>query len=257
LNELRIPQIAYEELFEKSERYQGCSWIDFSWQGVEGESRNSAQQHENILREKGLARLAKASRAEVYIGVGSQAEYGPVEGAIPEIQAVNPTTQYGRAKNETRLALKEEFFGSNTRFIWARVFSTYGPGDSEKWLIPSLAKSLMRGSQLSLTKCEQLWDYLYVTDAARAFVCLAEGHDLEGIFNVGSGITTPLKDIVNEVARLVNPSFSLRFGEEPYRKDQVMHLQADISRITRLTGWLPQTQIREGIRKTVLELKLD
>ena len=49
----------------------------------------------------------------------------------------------------------------------------------------------------------------------------------------------------------IDPKLSLGIGEAPYRPDQVMHLEADISRLTQAAGWTPGTSLQEGINQTV------
>jgi nucleoside-diphosphate-sugar epimerase len=69
--------------------------------------------------------------------------------------------------------------------------------------------------------------------------------------NLGYGVAYPLREVVERVRDLVNPSLALQFGAVPYRPDQVMHLQADITKLTRATGWQPVTALDEGLRRTV------
>ena len=252
--QLGVETISYEHLHKHIDDYTSCTWIDFSWQGVMGSERNSEAQFDNVERVKEIANLAVLSKAISYIGVGSQAEYGPVDGAITEVTSLNPTSNYGRAKIQAFEALSKLLYDSGTRFVWVRIFSTYGPGDADEWLIPSLVRSLITNSQLKLTKCEQRWDYLFVRDAAEAFVSLVETEGVQGVFNLGSGIATPLKEIVNQIAKLINPTLQLEFGGQLYRSDQVMHLEADISALTAVTGWTPKTDLRVGITETVLSL---
>ena len=47
------------------------------------------------------------------------------------------------------------------------------------------------------------------------------------------------------------PRFKPAYGALPYRPDQVMHLEADISRLQAATAWKPQMNIADGIRATV------
>ena len=52
-------------------------------------------------------------------------------------------------------------------------------------------------------------------------------------------------------ARRLDPSLPIGFGEVPYRPDQVMHLEADITRLKQATSWRPSIGLAEGIRRTV------
>ena len=55
------------------------------------------------------------------------------------------------------------------RHEWCRIVSLFGPFDGEYTLISSLIASLKKGEKFKTTKCDQIWDYIYSKDAARAF----------------------------------------------------------------------------------------
>jgi nucleoside-diphosphate-sugar epimerase len=50
---------------------------------------------------------------------------------------------------------------------------------------------------------------------------------------------------------VIDPSLPLGFGEIPYRLDQVMHLAADITALSSLSGWSPAVSLKSGITETV------
>jgi len=89
-----------------------------------------------------------------------------------------------------------------------------------------------------------------VADAALAIVSVANGN-VSGVFNLGSGLARPLKQIIEAVRAELRTPVVPAYGAIPYRPDQVMHLQADIAKLHAATGWLPQVGLEEGIRQTV------
>ncbi|MDN5006365.1 NAD-dependent epimerase/dehydratase family protein [Bradyrhizobium sp. GCM10027634] len=224
--------------------------VHMAWRGVAGSDRNSPDQAVNVADTVGLAELAASVDAKVFVGAGSQAEYGPYDRAIREDDITGPTTLYGMAKlaaGSMVLRLCEE---RGLRAAWLRIFSTYGPRDADYWLIPSMIRNLRSGQHMALTACEQRWGFLYARDAAAAFR-LAVTHDAaRGIFNVGSPDAPPLRETVTKLRDLVDPRASLGFDELAYRPDQVMVLAADVSRMLAL-GWKPEVPLDEGLRETV------
>ena len=223
-----------------------------AWHGVEGAQRNdSTQIAANLEGTVELAWLAARIGCPTWVGVGSQAEYGPLNRLIAEDAPTEPTTAYGAAKLYAGRAAAEVAAEAGLRFAWLRVFSTYGPKDTPDWMLPYLIRTLARGETPALTGCEQKWDYLYVADAADAIYRVAETPAAAGVMNLGYGVAYPLREVVERVRDLVNPSLALQFGAVPYRPDQVMHLQADITKLTRATGWQPVTALDEGLRRTV------
>jgi nucleoside-diphosphate-sugar epimerase len=185
-----------------------------------------------------------------FVGLGSQAEYGPQTGRIREDCPTRPTTLYGAAKLATCLMLERAAASSGRGFAWLRLFSTYGPGDDPSWMIPYLIRCLLARERPSLTAAEQVWDYLHVDDAAAAVVAVMD-MDAVGVFNLGSGRASPLRDIVTFIRDCIDPALPLGLGEVPYRADQVMHLEADVSALHAATGWAPSVPLQDGLRAVV------
>lgn len=225
--------------------------LHLAWFGVGNALRNDARQVGNIAGTVALVELAREVGARHWIGLGSQAEYGPCAGPIAEDEPTRPTTLYGITKLSAGLLARHLCAEAGMRFAWLRVFSTYGPGDDPAWMIPYLILRLLRGERPALTAGAQLWDYLYVDDAAEAIARVLEDPRAEGVFNLGSGTADTIRAIVERVRDLIDPDLPLGFGEVPYRPDQVMRLQADIGRLRADLGWSPRVGLDEGLKRTV------
>jgi nucleoside-diphosphate-sugar epimerase len=137
------------------------------------------------------------------------------------------------------------------RFAWLRLFSAYGPMDDSGWMIPSLIQQLLRRERPLLTAGTQLWDYLYVADAARAIAQVALTPQASGMFNLGSGRPETIRSVAERIRDAIDPKLPLGLGEVPFRPDQVMHLEADIGRLRATTGWSPEIDLNEGLRRTI------
>jgi len=226
-------------------------FIHCAWSGVGGHQRNEALQIlDNIPLTLDAVELAATVGCRQWIGLGSQAEYGNQNRRMNEDCPLQPTTLYGKAKLAAGVAALALCDARKMAGVWLRVFSTYGPGDAPSWFIPYVIQEFLGGRTPKLTKCEQLWDYLYVTDAARAVIATATGLT-SGAFNLGSGASRPLKDYIEAIRSELGSSLEPAYGAVLYRPDQVMHLEADISKLHLETGWLPRTSLLDGIRKTV------
>jgi nucleoside-diphosphate-sugar epimerase len=220
------------------------------WWGVGNKERNDFRQYDNIIRMCEMANAAKAAEVATVLGVGSQAELGPVSNVITENLPDQPTTKYGFAKAEARLKLHNIFKNSTTRFVWMRIFSTYGPLDTGNWLIPQTVDSLQLGQTMKLTKGEQEWSYLHAFDLARGFQVALESTSVEGIVNVGNPETINLKEAVLEISKNLNAQNLLEFGAVEYRPDQVMKLKPICEKLTE-AGWKPQISFQNGISQTI------
>jgi len=221
-----------------------------AWEGVKGADRNHPIQLGNVQATFSLYQLAQRVGATYMVGLGSQAEYGPCSGRIHESTPTRPTTVYGATKLCTSLTLDSLSTAEGFDFGWLRLFSTYGPTDDPSWLIPYITLQLLQGKRPALTAAEQVWDYLHVRDVASSVIAAIDSH-ARGLYNLGSGNAVPLREIITQVRDQIDPSLPLGFGEIPYRPDQVMHLEADITALSAATGWRPTIELASGIRETV------
>lgn len=225
--------------------------MHLAWFGVGNAYRDDPRQAENLPALRYLLENAHRAGARKFIGMGSQAEYGPCHNRINEEQITLPTSLYGVTKLSSSLMSKTLCAAFGIDFAWLRLFSGYGPKDDPAWMIPYLILSLLKAQKPSLTACEQRWDYIHVRDVASALWHVARTHEANGVFNLGSGMAYPLKHTVSLVRDLINASLPVGIGEKAYAANQVMHLEADIGRLQSVTGWNPQVGLEDGIRETV------
>lgn len=223
-----------------------------AWHGVTAAYRNDPSQITlNVSGSLRLLEIVQAAGCRCWVGMGSQAEYGPYEGILTETLPPRPVTAYGIAKLCTGLLCAKLCAMAETRFLWFRLLATYGPGDDPRHLLPSVIELLIEGKTPALTAGAQRWDYLYIDDAAQALSHAALHSDAQGIFNLGSGHAVTVREMVEQARELIDPTLSLGFGAIPYRPDQSMLLQADISSLQRETGWSPTIRLEEGLQLTV------
>lgn len=232
---------------------QNCdAFFHFGWAGTFGDARNNIRLQElNITYTLDAVEAAKHLNCGVFIGSGSQAEYGRVEGVLKPETPAFPENGYGIAKlaagNLSHILCSQ--YG--IRHIWARILSLYGPGDGANTMIMSCIHSFLNGKESAFTKGEQLWDYLYCDDAADAFYRMAENGRDGSIYPLGSGKAAPLKDYIYAIRDLVNHDLQPGIGKIPYADKQVMHLCADISKLQQDTGFKPNTDFVSGIKQTI------
>lgn len=232
--------------------HEADAFIHLAWAGTFGDARNDFKlQEDNVRYALDAVRLAKSLGCHTFVGAGSQAEYGRVSGILKPDTPCNPENGYGiyklKAEEQTR-GLCEEL---GLVHIWPRVLSVYGPYDGEKTMIMSTIRKLIDGRKPSLTKGEQMWDFLYCDDAALAFLELAAGGKSGQVYPLGSGVARPLREYIEILRDSINPKAELGFGEVPYSEKQVMHLQADIGKLTEDTGFVPHVTFEDGIRRTI------
>lgn len=232
------------------------AFYHFAWAKTTGAGRNDMPaQIDNIRYTMDAVSAAAALGCKVFVGAGSQAEYGRVEGVLRSETPCFPENGYGMAKLCAGQMSRVECEKLGMDHIWARILSVYGPYDGVGSMISGVIRRLLAGERPALTAGAQMWDYLYSEDAAKAFRLLAQLGGNGKIYPLGGGKALPLKAYIEELRNAIDPTLPLGFGEIPYGPLQVMHLEADITALQADTGYAPDTDFADGIRKTIESMK--
>ncbi len=236
--------------YEEDEKYD--VFYHFAWEGTTGKEReNLGLQLKNVEYALDAVALAKNLGCHTFIGAGSQAEYGRVEGKISPHTPTYPETGYGIAKLCAGQMTKKACEEIQMRYNWVRILSVYGPYDGGQTMVMSLLSNLKNHGSVKTTKGEQVWDYLYSEDAAEAFYLIGESGEDKKVYVLGSGKPRQLKDFIYDIRSVAAPNAIIETGAIPYANKQVMHLEADISELNADTGWRPKTEFKEGIQKII------
>ncbi len=226
------------------------------WDGTTGEARNNVElQNRNVLYALNAVEVADKMGCGRFIGAGSQAEYGRYEGKLNHTVPANPETGYGMGKlcagHMTRLLCRQK----GICHIWTRILSVYGPYDADNTLVTSVIRKLLNGDIPACTKAEQMWDYLYSKDAAKALSLLGLNGKDGKTYCIGSGKAEPLKNYIEIIRQYIDAGLSVDYGAIAYSDNQVMYLCADIEELQKDTGFEPEYTFLQGIEETVNWIK--
>ncbi len=242
IDELKIQNVCLEnyELF-----------FHLAWMAPFGKDRDNLElQLDNVKASLAAVRFADNLGCKTFIGTGSQAEYGRVEGMLSPDTPAYPETGYGICKlcagQLTRLACEQ----LGLRHIWCRVLSVYGPYDRDQTLISYAVRSMINNEDTDFSPCEQMWDYIFSDDAAKAILLTGEKGNSGKVYMIGSGEVHVLKEYIQKIADITGYSKDIGFGRRPYNDKQVMYLQADMSGLKEL-GFVPKMSFENGIRETI------
>ena len=205
---------------------------------------------ESVRAELIAVKAAKELGCSKFIGAGSQSEYGVVyaEKLSPSLPC-NPVRADGILKFAAgKLAeIQAENYGMS--YIWMRIFSVYGRYDRPNSMISTTIHKLHHKEHCAFTPSQQMWDYLNIEDLGSALYLAGKFSAGHKVYCVGSGDERPLYEFIETIRDVVDPTAKLGIGELPYPQNPVMRLCADISDLQRDTGWKPQVQFEDGIRK--------
>ncbi len=195
----------------------------------------------------GRRRLLLISSAEVYGLVPEMAQ------PITEDAPYRPLTPYGASKAAAEVAALQEARASGIEVVIARSFNHVGPGQDDRFVIPSIARQLARirrGEEEPVVRAGNLSvdrDFLDVRDAVRGYVRLMERGDDMGAYNVCSGVARSLASVVRRMIELSATGARLEQDPERIRAVDIPTLRGDATRLRRL-GWLPRIPLDQTLR---------
>jgi len=242
--------------YEHLETDEICDiFFHLAWEKTGVKTRDDCFVHsKNIQYTLEAVKLANRMGCKVFVGAGSQAEYGLATEPLTANTPVNPQSGYGIAKlaagQLSRLLSRQ----LGMRHNWVRILSVYGLGGDENSIINYCIKKMRAGEPPELTPCEQIWDFLHSTDSANALLDIGEKGINGKVYVLGSGEKRKLKDYILAIRDIINPGMVLQFGKKDYYPHQPMFLSADISELTKDTGWKPQVSFEDGVNELVKKI---
>jgi nucleoside-diphosphate-sugar epimerase len=175
-------------------------------------------QYKNIGTALNCFRAAEKAGCAKFLCTGSQAEYRGTTEPITEETPLDPPEAYGASKIAAYFLTKELARRAGIKHIWTRLFSVYGEHDNAHTLYSRLLTALRKGEDFSLTtNGSHIWNYLHESDAARALRLLGETDVPDGIYNIASATSRPLREYVEVLRQRVNPRATVAFGSEQSR----------------------------------------
>jgi UDP-glucose 4-epimerase len=197
------------------------------------------------MRRAGVGKIVFSSSATVY-GVPKRLPLR--EDDLLGMQA-NP---YGASKVavETYLGVYHQLYGFDC--VLLRYFNPYGPNelcDPETHAVPNIVRACLERRPVPLYwKGEQVRDYIYVEDLARAHVAPLHVKGFE-VFNVGTEVGTKVIDIVHTVFRLLG--YEVPIDDLGERLGDIAASYASSEKLRKQLGWRAQVGLEEGLRRTI------
>ena len=130
-----------------------------------------------------------------------------------------------------------------------RLFNVYGAGQSQNFLIPSVVKQALSNNKIEILDTTPKRDFVYIDDVIDA-ICLTIGLEGFNIYNIGSGISFSVLDVINCICSAIGEKKQI-IDKKQVRPNEVFDVIADISKIKTELNWAPKTSFEEGIKKVV------
>ena len=221
----------------------GTSYVPASW------ADPRAFLHTNVRGTIEALEFARARGARV-IFLSSYLYGHPMALPIPESAPLSATNPYALSKllaDET-CRFYAKAYGIDV--VVLRPFNVYGPGQPNYFLIARIVDQALAGSVVRVKDLAPRRDFVYVADLVKAILAAVETQGCGGVYNVGSGMSHSVSEVIRTVESVLGLSLSIESSEER-RPDELMDTVADITRARASLGWVPRIDFESGIRATI------
>jgi nucleoside-diphosphate-sugar epimerase len=162
-----------------------------------------------------------------------------------------PASPYAAAKWSASIYAKMFFSLYQAPVVIVRPFMTYGPKQDCRKLIPHVILSLLRNESPKISSGEWQADWIYVDDITDGFLAAAIAPGIEGCsFDLGTGVVTSTRAIVEEIVKLIGTEVSPVFGALPDRPFEPVRI-AELGLAHSRLSWKAKTTISEGLKRTI------
>ncbi|CCF08987.1 dTDP-glucose 4,6 dehydratase [Pantoea ananatis LMG 5342] len=215
-------------------------------------------QLDSVKKEK--FRFHHISTDEVYgdLPHPDEVEFGSELPLFTEDTAYEPSSPYSASKASSDHLVRAWSRTYGLPVIITNCSNNYGPYHFPEKLIPLVILNAVEGKPLPVYgKGDQIRDWLYVEDHARALVVVVKMGKVGETYNIGGHNEKKNLDVVHTICDLLDEIYpkKVSYREQiTYVKDRPGHdrrYAIDSSKIARELGWKPLETFESGIRKTV------
>ncbi len=223
----------------------------FAWAGVSGPVRaNPEAQLKNALWTFDCMYLAKEMGCKRFVCAGSIMEHETLASAFTPGNKPGMGYIYGSGKLVAHTMGMSIAADLGIDLIWPEITNTFGVGELSPRLINSTLRKILNNEPLQFTAGTQNYDFVYITDVARAFYLIGEKGKPFTEYLIGSGKAQPLRNFILEIKNTVAPDKEFIFGDIPFTGTDLPLSKFDITRTKEDTGFEATVSFSEGIRKT-------
>ena len=218
--------------------------IDLSWSGIPDYTKNNnLKNYKNKIK---IYKVLSEVNCRKIISIGSCWEYGNLIGSLSEYRIGKKINNFAKYKLKILKYLRDLNKKNNIKFIWARVFFVYGPGNKKTSLLPSFYNSRKNSKEFKIKNYKIANDYIYVSDVTKAIINLSFNNINSGIYNIGSGKLTSNLYFCNKINQVIHNKYY--FNNNFYNFEGFC---ANIDKIRKKTGWKPSVDLKKGIKLTI------
>lgn len=232
------------------------TFIHFAWAGSAGPARVDYNlQLQNALNTVECLKTAKKLGCKRFVCAGSIMEK-EVEAAVHD-QGSRPGMGYiyGMGKHIAHCLCKSVAADQGIELLWPMITNAYGAGELSPRFVNTTIRKIIKGEPLQFTSGTQSYDFVYVTDVAKAFYLIAKNGKPFCEYMIGSSTARPLKEFIIEMVRSLAPDRQPIFGDIPFTGTNMPLSTFDCTDTERDCGFRASVSFAEGTKMTMDWLK--
>ena len=233
-----------------------------AWQGVSDlDARNEAIQMQNLQSTLDLIDSMHIMKISCFIGCGSMHEAESLIEMNEDKVISNLGYMYKATKTAAHWIGKAKCGTYGIRFFWPLI-NTYGEEERSARLVNTIIRKVLHGESPDLSAGTQYYDFVHVSDVARALILIAKKGVNGTNYTIGSGDAKPLKEFLKIVGQVANDLYGgapveLGFGRITSNVISLPITTFDVTKLYRDTGFKALIPFREGIERTARWIKED
>ena len=224
-------------------------FFHLAWEGSSGKLRTDYQvQLNNVNATIQAIETAAELKCKKFVCSGSVTELVCENYLSLDDCKLEDVMYYPVAKITARYMSKLKCNDLNIEFCWAQIANIYGVGDRTGNFINMLIEHYSKGIEPSLTKGDQLADFIYVSDVAEALWGIGKYGSNMITYYVGGNHIRALRDFVIKVNALVNPDVKSGLGKKEFNGRSIDFEKIDVDKLKRHAGVTANVDFDRGIR---------
>jgi len=207
----------------------------------------------NVLQaalEFGVERVVHTSTSEVY----GTAAYVPID----ETHLLQAQSPYAASKIAADKVAESFYRSFGLPVVTVRPFNTFGPRQSARAIIPTIATQAIAGKRIRLGKVTPVRDFSFVTDTIQGFLLAAKAPAVLGrVINLCTGVGVSIGELAEKIFDALEIQAELSADPARVRPEssEVEKLIGSAALAMELLGWSPQVALEEGLSRTVKWLR--
>lgn len=231
-------------------------FFHLAWEGSAGEKRcDYPLQLQNVQHTCDAIHLAAELNCARFVGAGSIMEDElqcslPADDAIPQ-----QTYHYSIAKYTAFLMAKTEACNCRMPFLWGKISNGYGVYDPTARFMNTILRKMLKNQSCLLSPCTQTYDFIYISELARAFQLIGEKGVPGKSYYIGSGTARPLKEFVEIMRSLTATQSDIQYGAIGNGGICLDETYFDHRKLLEDTGFQCEIDFASGVARTLEYLK--